>query len=198
MRKRWLKYGLTIVWLFCFFAFKKAYWAEPSTQVAIHLGIMKYDDHSKVDGRWQSCMSYLSKEGICSTIEVSDRSLRGNTAFATWLQELTRHGHQIIYKQKAKNRCHTEDEPAFSPLQIRLAPSQSELSPSLPTINFRRHFSDLVKSTDFFIIKDNPSSWNDKQLGYFKENIGYLLHQGINFVPFEKDRSATRGRWHLR
>ena len=188
MKKKWLKYSLTIVWLFCFFAFKKAYWAGPSTHVAIHLGILEYDDHSQVDGRWRSCMSYLCREGIYSTIVVSDRSFGGNAAFETWLHELQKHGHQVIYERR------TPAVPSAGPLQISLAPSQSELSPCLPTIYFRSHFPKFVKSTDFFMIKDNPSSWNDKQLGYFKENIGYLVQKEINFVHLENEKPAMRGK----
>ena len=195
MKKKWLKYSLTILWLFCFFAFKKVYWAEPNTQVAIHLGILEYDDHSKIDARWRSCMSYLSREGICSTIEVGDRSLRGDTVFETWFHELKKHGHQIIYKKQRIDRWNsTPAEPSASPLQINLTHREGALSPSLPIINFRSHFTELVKSTDFFMIKADPSSWNDKQLAYFQENIGYLLQKEINFVHLENENPAMRGK----
>ena len=194
MKKHWLKYGLAVGWLFCFFAFKQTYWVEPNTQVSIHLGIMEYDDHSAVDARWRSCMSYLCKEGIGSSIEVNDRSLRGNAAFEIWIRELKKHGHQIIYKKPHIDRWNsTPAEPSARPLQINMTPIKSALSPSLPALHFRSHFTDLVKSTDFFMIKANPSNWNDKQLAYFKENIGYLLQQGINFVHLESDNLAMRG-----
>ncbi len=193
MKKNWLKYSLTLIWLFCFFAFKQAYWAESDTQVAIHLDLIRNDNHSRVDGRWRSCMSYLSQQGICSTIEVSDQFLQQNATLETWLQELKRHGHQIMHNQKATNRWQSTTGKPTSPLQINLVSSKGELSPSQPTINFRRQLADLLKSSDFFIIKDNPSNWNDTQLAYFKENIGYLFQQGINFVHLESDNPAKRG-----
>lgn len=116
MKKSWLIYGLALVWFFCFYSWKKNYWAEPETQVAIDLVIVEDDIHSKVDVRWRFHMSYLNGKGRDSSVKMGLQPVRETAAFEERSQGSSKE--RLSISTAVKHRDQSNDRPANPSLSL--------------------------------------------------------------------------------